>query len=407
MALSHILKYKIVDIAVVLMFFATVIDLGGGLGIKYASYTFALFVILLKRRFPFNKSLISFGILFIICPILSFIWGICNNAELNSAIIQITPFIPAFFLLLLLDKNNINIALYVFNNSLLIIAILTIAIYLLLIVNPSLIELISGFMINHNMGFFGNKDIEGSYFPNVYFKSVLFLNFAFIIFYSKKQYYKSLIIFVGILLSFSKSATIGAIICWILLEINIFHRKNNHLYIKPQKMKLIMIILSCSIFLIVSYWHELDVFYNYFVNALTGKSATTIVRIKHFESVIQLFSDNPRFIITGQGLGTRFYTSGFGRLADNIEIDHINTIRKFGFIWSTFFYYIIIWEILILQKSKLKQYKTLCIAFFSTFILVGTNPLLISPLFLMLMVLVYKIIHYNIQKNDFSLYYNI
>lgn len=97
MALSHILKYKIVDIAVVLMFFATVIDLGGGLGIKYASYTFALFVILLKRRFPFNKSLISFGILFIICPILSFIWGICNNAELNSAIIQITPFIPAFF----------------------------------------------------------------------------------------------------------------------------------------------------------------------------------------------------------------------------------------------------------------------------------------------------------------------
>lgn len=337
MALSHILKYKIVDIAVVLMFFATVIDLGGGLGIKYASYTFALFVILLKRRFPFNKSLISFGILFIICPILSFIWGICNNAELNSAIIQITPFIPAFFLLLLLDKNNINIALYVFNNSLLIIAILTIAIYLLLIVNPSLIELISGFMINHNMGFFGNKDIEGSYFPNVYFKSVLFLNFAFIIFYSKKQYYKSLIIFVGILLSFSKSATIGAIICWILLEINIFHRKNNHLYIKPQKMKLIMIILSCSIFLIVSYWHELDVFYNYFVNALTGKSATTIVRIKHFESLIQLFSDNPRFIITGQGLGTRFYTSGFGRLADNIEIDHINTIRKFGFIWSTFF----------------------------------------------------------------------
>lgn len=267
--------------------------------------------------------------------------------------------------------------------------------------------MISGFMINHNMGFFGNKDIEGSYFPNVYFKSVLFLNFAFIIFYSKKQYYKSLIIFVGILLSFSKSATIGAIICWILLEINIFHRKNNHLYIKPQKMKLIMIILSCSIFLIVSYWHELDVFYNYFVNALTGKSATTIVRIKHFESLIQLFSDNPRFIITGQGLGTRFYTSGFGRLADNIEIDHINTIRKFGFIWSTFFYYIIIWEILILQKSKLKQYKTLCIAFFSTFILVGTNPLLISPLFLMLMVLVYKIIHYNIQKNDFSLYYNI
>ena len=69
MALSHILKYKIVDIAVVLMFFATVIDLGGGLGIKYASYTFALFVILLKRRFPFNKSLISFGILFHYCPL--------------------------------------------------------------------------------------------------------------------------------------------------------------------------------------------------------------------------------------------------------------------------------------------------------------------------------------------------
>ena len=114
-----------------------------------------------------------------------------------------------------------------------------------------------------------------------------------------------------------------------------------------------MIILSCSIFLIVSYWHELDVFYNYFVNALTGKSATTIVRIKHFESVIQLFSDNPRFIITGQGLGTRFYTSGFGRLADNIEIDHINTIRKFGFIWSTFLLYNNLGNFDFDQKSKL------------------------------------------------------
>ena len=133
-------------------------------------------------------------------------------------------------------------------------------------------------------------------------------------------------------------------------------------------------------------------FFDYFINAFTGKSATATVRIKHFESVIALFEENPIYIITGQGIGTSFYTTGFGFVTDNIEIDHINTIRKFGFIWSTMFYSLIAWEIIKLYSSHIYENKALGLAFISTFILVGTNPLLINPLFLMLTVIIYKII---------------
>ena len=113
-----------------------------------------------------------------------------------------------------------------------------------------------------------------------------------------------------------------------------------------------LLLVVCAIM----YWVErLDVFFDYFINALTGKSETTIVRIQHFESIVKLFQDNPFYLIFGQGLGTTFYTTGFGYFTDNVEIDHINTIRKFGLVWSTLFYLFIFWEINSLGRSIKKD----------------------------------------------------
>lgn len=85
---------------------------------------------------------------------------------------------------------------------------------------------------------------------------------------------------------------------------------------------IILVALLLLVVCAIMYWVErLDVFFDYFINALTGKSETTIVRIQHFESIVKLFQDNPFYLIFGQGLGTTFYTTGFGYFTDNVEID--------------------------------------------------------------------------------------
>lgn len=215
----------------------------------------------------------------------------------------------------------------------------------------------------------------------------------------------SLILFVGILLSFSRSATLCAILSFFLLKGKIFRIYGDKLLFNRSRV-IILVALLLLVVCAIMYWVErLDVFFDYFINALTGKSETTIVRIQHFESIVKLFQDNPFYLIFGQGLGTTFYTTGFGYFTDNVEIDHINTIRKFGLVWSTLFYLFIFWEINSLGRSIKKDDRVLGLAYLLTFILVGTNPLLINPLFLILTIIVYKYIIY--KNNDLNLCANL
>jgi hypothetical protein len=54
------------------------------------------------------------------------------------------------------------------------------------------------------------------------------------------------------------------------------------------------------------------------------------VRMGHVESVFSLLNDDLSIVFIGSGPGTQFYTTGFGRLTDNIEISQLGLIRKFG-----------------------------------------------------------------------------
>lgn len=399
-------KDFIINIVVAFMVIATVIDMGGGLYLKYISYVLGVILVLLFHPKIYDKNgCILFGTLYCLGPIMAFFIGLSNGAEIRSAIIQFTPFIPAIFFFFLINRGNVQLALRSCILGLVCISVLTIVIYYIFILNPSLMTSISSFMDQHNMGFFGNKNIEGIFFPNVYFKSVLFIDFAFVISVYENKRILSLILFVGILLSFSRSATLCAILSFFLLKGKIFRIYGDKLLFNRSRV-IILVALLLLVVCAIMYWVErLDVFFDYFINALTGKSETTIVRIQHFESIVKLFQDNPFYLIFGQGLGTTFYTTGFGYFTDNVEIDHINTIRKFGLVWSTLFYLFIFWEINSLGRSIKKDDRVLGLAYLLTFILVGTNPLLINPLFLILTIIVYKYIIY--KNNDLNLCANL
>jgi hypothetical protein len=110
----------------------------------------------------------------------------------------------------------------------------------------------------------------------------------------------------------------------------------------------------------------------------------------------ELFSDHPLGLLFGFGLGTEFYSEGLGQYVSNIELDHLNCIRKYGLIWSGIFFGIVLHTSVRSINSKLKGVRILGICLFFAFVVAGTNPILISPVFFLIL---FVTMLANIQSN--------
>ena len=393
---------KFRSFAILLMVYSTAIDMGGGLYIKYLSYLYGCFCLILTG---FNVKRIRY-FEFVLClmglaPIMSFFIGQLNDGAASLGVSNITPFIPAVIFLFLIDNTNIKLAINSFLHSILLMSLLTIALYAVFITIPSLIIPVSDFLNNKEMGMFGIKAVEASNLPGVYFKISLFYNFAFIIYLYNKQYFKACVVLLAIVLSFSKSSlfVVGFIV--LLYIFSWIKIRNGFLVFSKFKIVFLAAITVLIIFFISLSKESLSDLYNYYYDSLVGKSDTVNVRLEHFKSLIILFKEHPLYLLFGQGVGTEFYTSGFNAYVNNIEIDHLNTIRKFGIIWFVLFTLFIFAESMSLfNKQGILRY--IGVAFFVTYILVGTNPLLINPFFLMLFIVIYKLNQFN-SRYDISL----
>ena len=108
---------------------------------------------------------------------------------------------------------------------------------------------------------------------------------------------------------------------------------------------------------------------------------TENVRLGHVVSLFELWNDHPLGLVFGFGLGSEFYSSGSGKIGSNIEPDHLNVIRKYGLIWAMMFF---LW-VLGVSRSAINgnavQVRALGWSLFFAFVVCGSNPVLISPLF--------------------------
>jgi len=122
-------------------------------------------------------------------------------------------------------------------------------------------------------------------------------------------------------------------------------------------------------------------------DTFSGQSDTAVVRLGHIDSVLRLWARNPHYLIVGQGVGVPFYTSGESEFVQNIEVDHLNAIRKFGLPWFVGFTGIIFYSAWKLIKANRPEMQACGFALVSMYFAAGTNPVLVSPLFIILMTL--------------------
>jgi hypothetical protein len=105
--------------------------------------------------------------------------------------------------------------------------------------------------------------------------------------------------------------------------------------------------------------------------------------------VMDLFAEHPSYLLVGQGAGVAFFSLGESENVQSFEIDHLNAIRKFGLPWFIAYSAIVFYSARKLIATGQKEERAFGFALISAYLAAGTNPVLLSSLFVTMMTLSY------------------
>ena len=388
---AHALNYWLLGF----LMFANVFDMGGGFGLKYLSYVAVLAGMFLQV--PVNRlvvwELLLFFVILIAVPSLSLLVGLSNGGDLRVGIGQITPFFPAFLLLLFLRSEHAWTAWHYWYSAMKLLALLIIVFFLVMVVfsRSAILSVLVDILNSTGQGYFGAREIGPISIPNVYFKATLFIvpAFAYALFSGHKV--SALILAGGLAMSFSKAAFV---FCMLLLFLAWIRNLSRARLSAVQT-------IGIGVLGFVLYWAATDILVGYMslvIDTLSGRSETASVRLGHATSVLSLFASNPVYMLIGQGVGTEFYSEGASAFVTDIELDHLDAIRQFGLPWFIAFTLLFASICASLIARQGKGDGAAAIALISLYIVAGSNPVLINPLTLILLVVLWRASESSVQK---------
>jgi hypothetical protein len=350
---------------------ANIYDMGGTHGLKYISYLVLALLIPFARRPLRLRVYEEFGIalLFLVWPACSLFMGLFNGADLtgdNGAISQVTPFLGFFVPLLvvpILGSQRVLVCMYY--------AFLTMGIAMVILTALMYQGLAMGFITRIPefcsalyAPYYGGI---GEY--RLYFQATLWMVPASVYFARTSQFPLVMLCLAGLMLSGSKAGALiaFAFIVWILLS-----AKNHRIF----GLLCVVAAVIAGLFFLPSF---LEIMHDAF---LVSDSHGLLVRYGHAYSVIQVFIQKPWTIFIGNGAGATFYSSGTGAWEVRMETDHLDAIFHYGILWFGAFTGLCLWTIRRLFRSGGVNHKAHGLALLSMYIASGTNPQLISPLFM-------------------------
>ena len=367
--------------------FLLIIDMGGGIGLKNIAFLILivgsiLIMLFFKIKISIGTYFVEFFI-FLICPLLLIFYStIFLNVPLSNQIPQITAFITFFSLILASNLKNKNALIKSIEKmaifSAYIVLVTFLFIYLLhLIGKDNVIYFINSITNNFNMGYIGINPLGaqiGIFLPNVYYVWSLLL-IPFTIIFIEKSKFRFIIC---ILASFMTLST--GVVLFVIIGILLTILLKNKFSIKPRY--LIYFMLVGILILLLFKFGIADIFFS----KLNVNSDSSSTKIGHIQSVLKEVFASPYNFLFGMGLGTYFYSIGAQAEVVNIEVSHFNLIRQFGIIYFCMFLIYIL--NLVINISRIDfQGKKIAVGLLTLFIAAGTNPLLISPVFFIWLVI--------------------
>ncbi len=370
-------------IAVTVMFIVLALDMGGNFGVRNVVLPLCSVILLWANGLAISKGwLLPFGML-VACPAISLLIGVIDTSDLSLALSQFQSTALAFIIFLLLYKVPYQESIEALVFAMSIVACLAISLAIGMMLGIHSVSEILNYISEKGGGYFGERGVgvEGV-IPNVYFKSTLFFVPTFLYSMFTKRYWVAIVCFLALIAAVSKTGIVISVI--VAFTCLLWNRSMKSFFIGG-------VLLFVVVFFIVR-----SPLYFLFAQIANNESGTVSTRLGHLESLINLWGDNPLNFLFGFGLGSTFYSSGVDSIVSNIEIDHFNVVRKYGFLWAIIFWVWILNTAYVAMKNSHAEIRGIGWSLLIAFLVAGTNPVLISPLFF---VFLYITMSANDQSN--------
>lgn len=353
--------------------------MSGNFGIKYVSILLLVaFIALNAKNIVLKRSEIVILIgMFIIWPLFSILHGVQQGYNIQSAIYtnNITIFIVIYFLfsqfinpISAFDKMNL---------ILLSVAVLVIIVNIVIFLIPSgtsLTNIISNMADNYDE-YYGVRPDSMVAVPRIYFRVTLVFvgGFAYSIF--RNKYVFVAIYLAALLLSYSRGGLIVCAIIFLLFSLN------NISKIKSNFTPTIII-------LIVSY-----LMLNYYSPRVTEHmeglfaSSSYYIRIDHLNNLMEIWNGSIYNLLVGFGSGSSMFSDVYGGQISNIEMSQVETIRRYGILWSFSLFTIMFF---IIYNSKKYIHPSISMSLIALFLATLTNPVMQSPIFVFFYITAYR-----------------
>jgi hypothetical protein len=382
--------------------FVIYIYLGSGVfGVKYVAFLGACIASVFTLKY-LNLSYLELTtgiLLFVVWPIWSLFWGTIQGGDSLIGLREISQFLFVLVLpapLLALDKRTPLRIFYTCLFSLAIVIIISFALVFLLPENSISVAVFNVLIRNLDTkeGFFGFRSYGDSVVPIIYFGGTLFLVPTCVYYMFIGKMLRAAVTFLAVVLAFSKAGILIVLLFAVIHFVNVLssHRTSSSNGRDRQRLRSLLRLALPFVLLTALTASSLSLFPGFFdviLDTFTGESDTAQVRIGHIHSVLNLFVDKPHYLLVGQGVGVAFYTTGESDYVQNFEVDYLNTTRKFGLPWFIGFSALVFASAWRLVSTRDMEMRAFGFALVSMYLAAGTNPMLMSANFLILMTLCY------------------
>jgi hypothetical protein len=370
---------------------ALLVDIGGAFGLKYLAS--AVLIIYLVATFFTNRIrlpssfLVLEGGLFVIAPVFFLILAIAVfSVEPVTAVGGVTAFATwlLFPILLLIRPKERIISIFtaaLFCGAIFIIAMFIIIFTMHFLGHEEFITRIYIFTSEYRLGYFGRNPLGGNapfFFPNVYPRwTLLLIPAAILLFHGNMK--KFIIVILATLLTTSTTA-----ILFLLLGVfwaSFGSLKISNLYIKRYTILLLLLLLGISVIYLLDYGYIIK-----FVESKLEDSTSTSIKLGHITSILDLISRDMGTLLFGMGVGSSFWSTGVDQVVSNVEVSHFNLMREFGLPYAIAFFSYVLLLFAKLCQLRDESGRLLSIGLIVLFVAAGTNPLLISPVFFLILV---------------------
>lgn len=368
---------------------AILVDVGGAFGLKYAATLVIVGYVALNARairVPASTLVTEFG-LFGVAPLLFLCLSVtAYRVPTPAAVGSLTFFTIWAIFPLLLAVPRLELV-EIFTRYMHRGALLTLAAFLAIVAcyaagRLDLITRINEFAEAYNVGFFGQRPVAGGlklFVPNVYFRwTMLLIPAAACLADDRRR-------LVPVLLALLCTLSTGSVLFGVA-GVALVPLADSRVPLRRLVRHLLWLGLAAAAAAVALAATEYGEVAMTLGDKLSSGSASTGAKIGHIRSIVdQLFSSPAAFLI-GSGVGSAFYSLGADGVVTNVEVSHFNLLRQFGVIYTLFFFAYVGGVFAALLRTD-GPGRRLAVGLAMIFAAAGTNPLLLSPVFFLVLVL--------------------